>query len=111
MTAAEFPRRSFTAHVAIGALSGLAVASAPADSQFAAAADRPEQATKAEEDRSSVDLVLGLIRAQYPTPLDDAQWAELRSHVEFHQARARMLRALPLQNGDELPIVFRVFDR
>lgn len=100
------PRRRFAAEVVAGALVGSSFAS-PASAE---AADRPERIAGGNDDRTSVDLVLNLIQAEYPTKLTDEQWTELRRHVEYHQARARLLRSLPLENHDELPIVFRVLD-
>jgi hypothetical protein len=102
----SLPRRRFAAEVVAGAFLGSSLAA----TSSAEAADGPERLAGRNDDRTSVDLFLNLIRAEYPTKLTDEQWAELRRHVEYHQARARLLRSLPIVNHDELPIVFRVLE-
>lgn len=99
MNEPSLPRREFASRVVAGSLAGAALpltasASDIADSKRVAAAD----------------LVLALIQRQYPADLTDAQWLELRSKIEYHQTRSRLLRSVPLANADELAIVFRVLD-
>ena len=92
-------RREFATRIVAGSLAGAAL---PFASTTASAAEPIDVA--------AADLVLALIRRQYPADLTDAQWRELRSKIEYHQARSRLLRSMPLTNADELAIVFRVVE-
>lgn len=65
----------------------------------------PPQLAQADEKKdklpSQVDLVLELIKQQYPhRKLDDAALDEIRHDIEANFARARELNKFPLQNGD-----------
>jgi hypothetical protein len=89
-------RRNFALSLAVAATALPAAVSTLADPLPSEAADE-----KIDGSPSPVDLILELVKKQYPHPkLDEAALKEIRSDVEAHFARARELNKFPLRNGD-----------
>ena len=65
----------------------------------------PQQTASADEKKdkspSQIDLILELVKRQYPHPkLDEAALDEIRHDLEAHFAKARELNKFQLRNGD-----------
>ena len=58
---------------------------------------------------SDVDALLALLKGRYGGRLTAEQLGELRKAVAAASDRARQMRAVPLDNGDEPAFVFRPF--
>jgi hypothetical protein len=57
------------------------------------------------------DLLLELIKREYPKNLEDEHLAHIRRELEQQQSRSRVLSAFPLTNADEPAPVFRAWRR
>ena len=58
---------------------------------------------------SDVDALLALLKGRYGDRLTAEQLGELSTAVAAASDRARQMRAVPLDNGDEPAFVFRPF--
>ncbi|MBI5760476.1 MAG: hypothetical protein HZA46_18330 [Planctomycetales bacterium] len=89
-------RRNFALSMAAAATAFPAAVATLNDPQQTASADE-----KKDKSSSQIDLILELVKRQYPHPkLDDAALAEIRHDLEAHFTRARELNKFPLRNGD-----------
>ncbi|HEV3006566.1 MAG TPA: hypothetical protein VGX78_19000 [Pirellulales bacterium] len=97
-------RRTFAKRLAVGAMAAAPAVALRAD-EPANDAKREPPATTANE-RTPEDLVLALVKRQYPKNLDDAKLAQIRGQIEHQMSRSRVLGSFPLTNADEPAPVF-----
>ncbi len=107
MSEMSLDRREFARFLAAGAAAGLPATAA----STAGAADTadPVDQSKAAADAGPADLVLELVRRHSPNELTAEQLAELRTHIEHHQLRSRVLSGFRLTNADEPATLFRAY--
>ncbi|HEV3022609.1 MAG TPA: hypothetical protein VGX76_09075 [Pirellulales bacterium] len=97
-------RRTFAKYLAAGAIAVAPAAALRADEPANEAKPDPPP-TKADP-QAPADLVLALVKQQYPKNLDDAKLAQIRGQIEHQMSRSRVLSSFPLTNADEPAPVF-----
>jgi hypothetical protein len=100
----NFDRREFGRRLTIGAAGAVPAASATAF-VMAAGGDQQESA----KPPAPAELVLELIKEQYPEHLTDERLALIRKDIDGILARSQALSSFPLANADEPAFVFSAF--
>lgn len=94
-------RRAFARWLTAGAIGSL---------PLAAAAAEPEKKEKEEpKPPNPVDLVLELVKRQYPEGLEEEHLRLIRRDIESSLNRSRVLSSFPLVNADEPAFVFSAY--
>lgn len=101
MSQSFFDRREFARYLTAGAISSLPLAGAAA-----VAAEGDKEAPKPP---APADLILELVKRQYPERLEAEQLALIRKDIEGFLARSRALSSFPLVNADEPAFVFAAY--
>ena len=112
MPKTDLNRRQFARTLAAGAVSGAVVStsSAAVTNKDAVAADKPPLREEKDAETTQADHTLAIIRARYPDRrLTPDVLHEIKLDIEADQRRARVLRTVPLTNGDEPGFVFAAY--
>jgi hypothetical protein len=114
LTRRVFARRFATGCIAAGPLASAAkeVLSEPAPATPSTKAPEDAVAVSKAIDAKEVepeDLILELVKREYPKNLNEQHLTHIRREIEQQQARSRVLSAFPLTNADEPAPVFRAY--
>lgn len=114
LTRRVFARRLATGCFAAGPLASAAKEAMGEPPPPASTAKAPKETVAASKraDLKEVDpdeLILELVKREYPKNLNDDHLAHIRSEIQQQQARSRILSAFPLTNADEPAPIFRAW--